>query len=346
MSLRRTALLGFGNVAAEGHLPAWLQRSDFRLVAIADPSAARRDLAAARVPAARVYASAAELLKSEPLDAVDIASPPLWHADLIARAAAAGCHILCEKPLATDLRSYAVARRAVRDAGVTLCTVHNWKYSQQFRRVSAMLAEGAVGRLTCVRIETVRKGRAVTVGDDWRSDAKTAGGGILVDHGWHSWYLLLSLARQRPLRLTCTTKQRLYTTDDVEDTAVCSVEFPSLRGEIRLTWAGSQRRSRWVLEGTQGKLTVDGSDMVLRRGRVTQRFSFASSLAEGSHHPDWFGAVIDEFARQIEAPSGIGDNLVEAETCLLLTRLAYDSAARRGAALAVPEGIPEEATAA
>jgi predicted dehydrogenase len=339
MTARRAALLGFGLVAEHGHLPAWRARDDFDIVAVADPDPRRREIAERLLPGARVYADPATLLASEALDVVDIAAPPALHPPLAIRAAEAGCHILCEKPLATRLDDFRAVLGAVRAADVTLCTVHNWKYSDQFEQLVALLEAGVIGRPTHLRLETIRAGRAASVGHEWRSDAAVAGGGILVDHGWHALYLLLGLANETPQRIQATIERRRYTGADVEDTATCAIEFPTLRGEIFLTWAGEDRQTRWQVQGTEGTLTLVDDRGELVRGGVRRDLAFARSLSAGSHHPDWFGAVIDEFVAEIEHPAQRGRNLAEAERCLLLTAMAYMSGAQGGESLAIPERV-------
>jgi predicted dehydrogenase len=195
-----------------------------------------------------------------------------------------------------------------------------------------------------LRFETVRNGRAVSVGSEWRGDAALAGGGILVDHGWHTFYLLLGLAREQPQRIRARCERRRYTAADVEDTVTCEIEFPSLRGEIFLTWAGDRRATRWELTGTGGtiSLTDDHGEMVGDGARRT--ITFARSLSAGSHHPDWFEAVIDDFAAEIDDPARRGANLAEAEQCAMLMALAYESAARGGAVLEIGRRFTTETT--
>jgi predicted dehydrogenase len=332
-AVRRIALIGFGNVAERGHLPAWLARDDFRIVAVADPNPQRRERAAALLPGARLYEEAADLLAAEAPDAVDVATPPAWHAALAAAAAQAGCHVLCEKPLATTRGGYERLVRAARRAGVAVFTVHNWKHCAQFASATALLAEGAIGRLVDVRLETVRAGCAASVGPAWRQNPALAGGGILVDHGWHAFYLLAGLAGRRPTRVSARLERRGAL--EAEHTATCRIEFGSLASEIRLTWAGAERRTRWRLGGTDGLVVVEEDWMDLVRGGKTHRFSFPRSLSEGSHHPDWFGAVIDGFVAEIDDPALRGRNLAEADLCLTLTRLAYESDAHDGRPLPV-----------
>lgn len=336
MRVWRTAILGFGNVAERGHVPAWNARDDFRLVAVAEPDERRRAIAAEMLRDVHLYENAGELLARERIDVVDIAAPPYCHGPLIVQAAEAGAHVLCEKPLATSWAEYRRALDAVRAAGVVLFTVHNWKHSAQFGRVAALLAEGAIGRPLHVRLETIRDGQAVTVGTDWRGSAELAGGGIVVDHGWHALYLLLGLCRERPRQISARLERRRHPSAEVEDTAAIRLEFASLNADVHLTWAGSERRTRWELRGTDGVLVLEDGRLQLERGGETFRDTFQYSLSASSHHPEWFGAVIDQLRREITDPDARGENLAEAELCLRLTRLAYDSNACGGRPLMVP----------
>ncbi len=343
MRRRRTAVLGFGHVAEHGHLPAWGTRPDFALVAVAEPDADRRARAAALLPEATVYADAAALLDAERIEVVDIAAPPIHHPALAIAAARAGCHILCEKPLATTPGDFTAMRDAAAAAGVVLFPVHNWKHAPQFTALRALRDEGSLGTLRTIRLETIRAGRAVSVGSEWRGDAAIAGGGILVDHGWHALYLLCALAGERPRRLRATVERRADAHAAVEDTATCELEFPSLRGEIFLTWAGAGRATRWTVEGAAATALLADAHGTLERQGAPRALQFARSLSEGSHHPDWFGAVLDGFAAALDDAAQGTAALAEAEACVLLTALAYESSARGGAWLPVPRALSEAA---
>src|SRR5512134_3534710 len=115
-AVARTALVGFGNAAERGHLPGWLSRADFRIVAVTDPEPQRRALAARLLPDVRLYESAELLFAEERPDVVDIATPPRWHAPLASAAVAAGCHVLCEKPLATPQGEHESLLRTARES--------------------------------------------------------------------------------------------------------------------------------------------------------------------------------------------------------------------------------------
>jgi predicted dehydrogenase len=334
---RRGAIVGFGNVAANGHLPVWRERGDFRIIAVADSDAERRALATAALPGIRTYGATEDLLRHEELDFVDIATPPALHAPAITAAAQGGVHVLCEKPITTSVHEYRAVREAIRRSGVVLHTVHNWKYSEAFRTVRQLLQAGMLGPLNRISFNTARNGCAITTGDNWRVQAAVAGGGILVDHGWHAFYLLLALAQERPRRIRAALERRRYVDAEVEDTAVCAVDFPSLTGEIRLTWAAAERQTEWRLVGDEGQLVIDDDEVLIqsKSGRHSQRL--ATALSAGSHHPEWFAGVVDSFRQEIDDPSTRGTNQAEAEWCLLMLNRAYAS----GASDSRPMGIPQ-----
>lgn len=340
----RGAIAGFGNVAENGHLPGWQARDDVRLVAVLEPDAARRERAQALLPDAKPYASATELFAEARPDFVDIAAPPALHAPLIGAAAAAGAHVLCEKPLVVSLDELRSARAAAARAGVVLYTVHNWVFSEPFRRVRRLLDEGAIGELTEIEFETVRDGCARSVGSDWRTARTLSGGGILVDHGWHAFYMMLALVKESPRAVRARLARRRYLEADVEDTAACEIEFPSLVARLSLTWAGRERRTRWRLRGRSGEIEVVDDRLTVRRAGGGESAVLAESLTAGSHHPEWFGGVVDGFLREIREPATRGRNLAEAEQCLRLLSAAYASDASAGQARALADvgGSPDE----
>ena len=98
----RGGIIGLGNVAVHGHLPAWRERGDVEIVAVSDTSAERRDACAQALPGAGWHDSVDALLDEARLDFVDICTPPSSHANLIRRALERGLHVLCEKPLSTS----------------------------------------------------------------------------------------------------------------------------------------------------------------------------------------------------------------------------------------------------
>src|SRR4051812_11107309 len=93
----RGALIGFGFIGSQGHLPSYLKHRGFKIAAIVDECEDRRQWARHIYPHARIYSDTHTMLDQEMprLDFVDIATPPTSHAPLAAMALESGLHVLC-----------------------------------------------------------------------------------------------------------------------------------------------------------------------------------------------------------------------------------------------------------
>jgi predicted dehydrogenase len=339
----RGAFIGFGNVAASGHMPGWRSRDDVRIVAATDAAPSRRDAFLAACPDGRWHEKLDEMLLREQLDFVDICAPPGRHAALIGRALDAGFHVLSEKPLATRIDDAARLASAAARAGRVLHTVHNWLHAPICLKVSALIDEGAIGVVRSVRWRTLRTAPATAVGApgssaNWRVDPKLAGGGILIDHGWHALYCVARWAGV-PLSLSARLETRRFHGQPLEDTATLSLKTAAGVSEIFLTWAADERSNAIEIDGEQGEIRVAGGSVVLRSNLEALRWT-SPSLAEGSHHPDWFGGVAADFLAA--ARGGGKGNLEEALLCARLVDAAQRSSAAGGAPLALSPQAPEE----
>ena len=363
----RGAILGFGAVAERGHLPAWKDDPRFEIVAVAEPRNERRAAAARALPEARVYGAILELLKVERLDFVDVASPPLFHGDAIVAAAKSGLHVLCEKPLVTSRDAFAIVTGAASAAGVVLHPVHNWKHADAYQLLTRIVkppfarpcglravaggerqaacavghadASPCIGELREIHFQIERDGWSMSAAD-WRASRRIAGGGILVDHGWHTFYLAQGLARRRPQVVRATIEKRRYRDADVEDSARCAIDFGDCSATIDLSWAGSVRSTAWAVHGDAGSVEIRDAALHARCGVEQTVRNLATSLSHGSHHPEWFPGVLASFAAAIADPAAARDGLLEAAWCVSLLEAAYASAAAGGTPVAVVAPAP------
>lgn len=339
----RGAIIGLGNVAVHGHLPGWLSRRDVEIVAATDARPERRPLLDAHLPGRRWYESTEALLAGEALDFVDICTPPATHAGLIRAALRRGLHVLCEKPLVCRIEELVGLLGSVAETDRALCTVHNWHHAPLVRFVRDLLRREAIGEVTRVRWRTLRTKPAVT-GDgrsgNWRLDPAMAGGGILVDHGWHVFYILHGWLEQAPTRVSARLETRRHTQYPLEDTATVRLEFPHAAGEVFLTWAADARQTDAELEGTRGSIHIEENTVVLNAAgadQPEQRWTFPSSLSDGSHHPDWFGGVADGFVAGMRDETARRANLSEASLCVAQLAMAQESNRQKGAWLPIED---------
>ena len=331
----RGAFIGFGGVAEKGHAPGWRARADVEIVAATDVSPSRREAFLTAFPGARWRETPEDLLLGETLDFVDICAPPGAHAKLIIQALDAGVHVLCEKPLVTRLDDARLVTAAAERAEKIVHTVHNWLKAPICRRISSLVEGGAIGAVQSVQWRTLRTEPAVAAGSagvaNWRVDPKLAGGGILFDHGWHALYCVARWAGV-PLAASARLETRRHHEWPLEDTATVELETATGASEIFLTWAADKRLNEIEVEGERGHIRVEGDTVVRATREGEQRYACPPALSEGSHHPDWFDGVAEDFLR---AANGEGeDNLVQALLCARLIDAAQRSSVSGGARLA------------
>src|SRR5262245_1009253 len=103
MAKLRGAIIGCGMIS-EYHLRGWLRIPEVEIVALCDPDRQRAESRRSQfVPDAQCYDSLDLLLASQRLDFVDVLTPPWLHREHCLQAAAAGVHIICQKPLCGEL---------------------------------------------------------------------------------------------------------------------------------------------------------------------------------------------------------------------------------------------------
>jgi predicted dehydrogenase len=331
----RGAFVGFGNVVVSGHLPGWQSRNDVAIVAATDVVAARREAFFAASPDGRWYDTLDDLLASETLDFVDICTPPGSHAALIQQVLDARLHVLCEKPLVTRASDALVVAAAAASADRIVHTVHNWLEAPICLRISALIAEGAIGAVRSVRWRTLRTQPAISVAGDssgnWRVDPAMAGGGILFDHGWHSLYCIMRWVGGPPRGVAASLETRRFHEWPLEDTATLILDLAAGSADIFLTWAADERSNHIEVEGERGRIHAVGDSVVVECPSGERRWSCPPPLSEGSHHPDWFAGVAQDF--RSAAAGGTKGNLDEAVLCARLIDLAQRSSAAGGALL-------------
>ena len=201
MGMERPARLGWGVVGCgdvvehkSGPAIAHAPRSDMVLVMRRDGDAAR-DFAR-RHGVARWSDDARQVIDDEAVDIVYVATPPSSHLEYVLAAAAAGKHVLVEKPMAMNAAEGRAMVAACAAAGVELFVAYYRRFWPHVLRLRALLAEGAVGRPLLGTVEVSWgdvAGRRLAGTREWRDDPAIGGGGGFVDICSHRIDLLVWL---------------------------------------------------------------------------------------------------------------------------------------------------------
>ena len=313
-------MIGFGNMAEKGHLPGWLKERRVSLRAVCEPNPARRKRAEQLLPSVRTYASPRELYAGESLDFVDVCTPPPSHAAIMVEALRHGVHVLCEKPFVGTRAELQKVRRLSQQQNRIAFPVHNWKEAPILARAIDWVRKGLIGRVLHSEFHTLRSRPAVGL-TSWRSEKEAAGGGgILLDHGWHVIYLLLNFHAERPRSVSAWLHPSPSDRGQAEHTAHLLMGFNDATASLFLTWKADRRYNSARIYGEKGFLVA----------------TYKHPLSHGSHHPGWFGPVLDRFLGAIEDRRKAAREIEEASLCLEITLRGYASALKGGRYLPIP----------
>lgn len=174
------------------------------------------------------HASYEAMLADPTIEAVYIPLPNDLHAEWAIKAAQAGKHVLCEKPLAVGLSDVQSMFRAAHEAGVKLAEAYPYMAQPQTITMNDLLNEGVIGRIQTVSAAfgfgiVAPDGTPIANPANIRLSPDRAGGGLL-DAGTYAVSLVRLAVGERPVRVIASGR---YTKTDVDQTVVALLEFPS-----------------------------------------------------------------------------------------------------------------------
>jgi predicted dehydrogenase len=181
MSKVRVGLIGTGFVA-DIHAAAARMVPDVELVAVASPTPGKAAHFARERGIPKAFEDYRELLKLKDLDLVTLALPNDLHAQAAVDAAAAGKHVVCEKPLCRNLEEADRMIEACRRAGVLMLYAEELCFAPKYVRAKGLVDEGALGTPFLVKQSEEHFGPH----SPWFWDVERSGGGVLLDMGCHS----------------------------------------------------------------------------------------------------------------------------------------------------------------
>lgn len=272
-------VVGCGDVVERKSGPAIACAERSRMVRVM-----RRDGAAARDFARRHEVpawtdDAQQVIAGAGVDVVYVATPPSSHLQYVRAAAAAGKHVLVEKPMALNAAEGRAMVASCAAAGVELFVAYYRRFQPHVLRMRALLEEGAIGRpvQAAVEIAASEVARRLAAGRrEWRDDPAISGGGGLVDLGSHRIDLLVWLLG--PVAEAHAVAARFHPGAAVEQTAAVVLRMESgalcsVRGDF---YSGSEADS-FVIDGESGRIIadpLDGHEFTLAAGNGAEEFCF------------------------------------------------------------------------
>ena len=287
------------------------------VVATADVSLERSRLVGgiAGVESDACFVDYRDLLARDDIDVVSVASPPNTRVQIVRDAAAAGKHVVCEKPFALTLAEADEMIQACEAAGVTLSMYHNYLYYAEHRLAQKLIAEGAIGDV--VAVEICAGGSRPWLGTEgfrpgWRFEPAFSGGGVMMDIGVHAIYLA-ELFLPGPMESVVASMRFMDTGAD--NHAYCQMKAGNdSTALINMTWG--EGTAKFEINGTTGYISyVYDENMGYFGGPVRSVRVGSANGSTTSHHitpgrtqftPEIFEDLVDTIsgARNVYPASG------------------------------------------
>lgn len=288
----RFAVVGLGHIAQNAVLPAFKRTSNAEVAALVsgDPEKLRvlsREYGAEKTYPYKKYD---ECLADRAIDAVFIALPNDQHHEYSIRAAKAGKHILCEKPLADTERNAQRIVRAAAAAGVTLMTAYRLHFEPATLDTVQRVRSGEIGD---PRLFTASFSFQLTDAQNIRLSDRH-GGGPLLDIGIYCLNAARSVMGAEPVEVAAfldSSGDKRFR--EVEESAVVILRFPRGRLAAFAVSFGSSDTGRFQIVGTKGNIVLDPAFEYSGGLRQTATIEDKSKSKTFPH--------VDQFAGEIEA---------------------------------------------
>jgi predicted dehydrogenase len=252
----RYAVVGLGHIAQAAVLPAFGHATrNSRLVALVSGSAKKLKALGRRYRVTRLcdYDEADSLFLSGEVDAVYIALPNDQHKEWTIRAARAGLHILCEKPMAVTARDCAAMIRAAAAANVKLMIAYRLHFEAANLDAVKQARRGTLGDLKFFSSDF-----SMQVRDNNVRLKRAKGGGPLYDIGIYCINAARAVLGEEPRSVFATaTRSRGRRFREIDETVIAAMRFEDDRlGSFSCSF-GAADRSTYTVTGTRGSITLD-----------------------------------------------------------------------------------------
>ncbi|MFG2029539.1 Gfo/Idh/MocA family protein [Streptomyces sp. NPDC048825] len=322
----RWGLIGASDIAATRMIPA-MRALGHSVTALCSSSALRATVWAGAHGVPHTTTSAEELLARDDIDAVYISTTNDLHLPHTLAAAAAGKHVLCEKPLALALADAWSMVEACRTAGVVLGVNHHLPGAATHRRIRELVAAGAVGRPLAARVS-----HAVALPErlrGWRLRDPGAGAGVVLDITCHDASVTNALFGT-PVEATALAVRQGSWEAAAEDAAMSVIRYgDGVLAQTHDAFTVAHARTGLEVHGTDGSITA--VDVMTQNpvGTVHLHDAAGSREIDVPGRRDLYEVVLEDLARAVcgaGEPTVTGTQGVHA----LAVALAVQEAARTG----------------
>ena len=291
MKKLKWGLIGCGDIARRRVAPALCDLADCELVAVSRARFSEAESFAREFGVRKWFEDWRELVADSEIDAVYIATPVRPHAAQTIAAAAAGKHVLCEKPMAMNTAECDEMIAACLDTGVKLGVAYYRRFYPVVERVKDILESEEIGTPVIAQINAFEWfDPPPDHPRRWLLSKEESGGGPMIDFGCHRVEVLTNLLGS--IRATRGFNSNVLFRREVEDTSIALFEFENgARGVLSVTHASREPQDTLDIFGSEGSIHVG----VLNKGEVRIRVGDAERVESHPPHANMHLPLIADF---------------------------------------------------
>jgi glucose-fructose oxidoreductase len=329
----RYAVVGLGHISQAALLPAFKNANNSVLAAlVSDDDKKRKELAKRyRLSPESTYSydEYDDCLKSGEIDAVYVGLPNHLHCDYTVRAARAGVHVLCEKPMAVTERECKQMIAACEKAGTKLMIAYRLHFEEANLEAVKIATSGELGE---IRIFSSTFSQQIEEDNVRVTEPESRGGGSLYDMGVYCINAARYLFRDEPIDVTAASGNNGETRfRQSAEMATAILRFPEERLAVFTCSFGAAATSEYSLIGTRGRLRLSPAY------DYSVPLEYELAIGAGKSKPkhkkfakhDQFGAELEYFSDCILRSRDPEPSGVEGLADIRIVRAILESASRR-----------------
>jgi predicted dehydrogenase len=285
-----------------------------------------------------------EVLEIKEIDIIDICLPPHLHFSACKKSLEAGKHVICEKPLVSNLKEIDELEKISKETGKIIFPVFQYRYGLGFSKIKALIQSGLAGKPLVASLETHWNRGKDYYSKPWRGTWKGEQGGAILSHSIHI-HDLISMIFGSVSNVFAKLTTRVNNIE-VEDCAALTIEMKNgslVTSSITLGAANDTSRLRFCFDG----LTIESGASpdkpynpaedewkFLAREPVTQN-QVDEIISKVNKPKSWYAGMFNEIANKLDGKYSDEVKLLDARKSVEFVTAVYSSS-RQGKNISLP----------
>lgn len=313
----KVGVIGCGSIARMRHIPELNSNPNAEIVAVCDYVKQNTEKISREYHVKKTYTDYKDMLETSELDAVYVCATNILHAKMTVDALQAGKHVLCEKPMATNLEDAKKMIETADKTGKFLMIGHNQRLSPANKKAKEIIKSGRLGKMLTFNLVFGHQGCDYWVADKldtWFFKKEQSGFGSSADLGIHKadlirWLLGEEIVGVSAIAGAISKKDGNGHRIPVDDNAVCLLKSASgVIGTLTSSWTYAREENATTLHFENGEIRI-GSDpyfdlVVNLKNGASESYKFAAANQRSGVTDTFINCIMSEKKPDISGSEG------------------------------------------